>query len=164
MSNILPKSLHAMKKPPPMNCRNRLAHAVMYTSASHAGLVQVTDITIITTCHAYSCIGQQPRSSSPVCHWPAPGRCPSCGSFLLPQFFGQPHFHLPSGVQRTCHRQSDAKRQCSWLCFRNFQTSILNWNISTVKLVFFIPFLWIGPIMIFFLLGPLSEPKQLLWL
>ena len=34
--------------------------------------------------------GQQRSSSTPVCLWPASGRCPSygsCSSFLLPQFF-----------------------------------------------------------------------------
>ena len=44
----------------------------------------------ITTLHASWCIGQQQSSSTPVCHWPASGWCPSwgsCPSFPLPQFF-----------------------------------------------------------------------------
>ena len=52
-------------------------------------------IIIITTRHASWPIGQQRSSSTPVCHWPAAGWCPSCSScpsFLLPQFFAR----LPS--------------------------------------------------------------------
>ena len=45
---------------------------------------------MITTCHTIWHIGQQWRSSTPFCHWPASGWCPSCGScssFPLPQPF-----------------------------------------------------------------------------
>ena len=71
----------------------------------HAGTI------IITTCHTCWRIGQQQSSSTPVCHWPASGWCPSCAScssvphlisastVLHRVVFGQPRFHLPSGVQ-----------------------------------------------------------------
>ena len=49
-------------------------------------------IVIITTRHASWPTGQQRSSSTPVCHWPASGWCPSCGSsssFSPPQFFAR---------------------------------------------------------------------------
>ena len=49
-------------------------------------------IIIITTRHACWRIGRQRSSSTPVCHWPASGWCPSCSScssFPLPQFFAR---------------------------------------------------------------------------
>ena len=55
----------------------------------------MTTVIIITTRHASWHIGQQWSSSTPICHWPASGWCPSCSScssFLLPQFFAR----LPS--------------------------------------------------------------------
>ena len=47
---------------------------------------------VMTTHHASQCIGQQRSSSAPVCHWPASGWCPSCGScssFSLPQLLAR---------------------------------------------------------------------------
>ena len=49
-------------------------------------------IIIITTHHASWRIRQQQSSSTPVCHWPASGWCPRCGScssFPLPKFFAR---------------------------------------------------------------------------
>ena len=46
----------------------------------------------VTTHHASWCTWQQWNSSTPVCHWPASGRCPSCcssSSFLLPQLLAR---------------------------------------------------------------------------
>ena len=46
---------------------------------------------LVTTGHTSWRIGQQQSSSTPFCHWPASGRCPSCGSssFPRPQFFAR---------------------------------------------------------------------------
>ena len=64
-------------------------HAHVYGSClSHDVIIII--IIIITPCHASWYIGQQRSFSTPVCHWPASGWRPSCGScssFLLPQFF-----------------------------------------------------------------------------
>ena len=64
-------------------------------------------IIVITTRHACWRIEQQRSSSTHVCHWPASGWCPGCGScssFPFPQFFARlpsvDHASaFPSGVQ-----------------------------------------------------------------
>ena len=49
-------------------------------------------VSLVTTSHASWRIGQQRSSPTPVCHWPASGWCPSCGScssFPIPEFFAR---------------------------------------------------------------------------
>ena len=70
-------------------------------------------IIIVTTRHASWHTRQQRNSSAPVCHWPACGWCPSCGSsssFPLPQFFTK----LPSVDHASAFPLGSSGLQLRW--------------------------------------------------